>query len=67
MKYFEEMGPTHLHTGVEGHRQHRHQHVSERQTDHEIVRDNAQLPMPHDGHDHKEVTANGSQDDEDHY
>lgn len=56
----------HLHGSVERHGHHRHQHIRERQRNHEVVRDNSELPMPHDGNDHEEIATDGGNDDEDH-
>lgn len=55
-----------LDTKIKTHREYRHQHVGQREADHEEVRYDPQLPMPHDGNDHQEVPEKRRQDDEPH-
>lgn len=45
-----------LHARVERHREHRDQHVGQRQRDHEIIGDDPQLPVPHHRHHHQQIT-----------
>jgi len=42
----------HLHARVEGHREHGHEHVRERERHHEVVGDDLQLPVPHHRYHH---------------
>lgn len=61
-KVAEQPAAGHLHARVERHREHRYQHVRERERDNKVVGDNAQLSMPYHRYHYQEIPEHGCRD-----